>query len=85
MKILLTLKVLIRNIQKTENTIEEKFFMIDTTYFIPATLPPKNAAVKEIKSIRDVHFGYDKKKEEALKKNRHYQIRKNFSMMMKRG
>jgi len=75
----------IRNIQKTENTIEEKFFMIDTTYFIPATLPPKNAAVKEIKSIRDVHFGYDKKKEEALKKNRHYQIRKNFSMMMKRG
>ena len=74
----------IRNIQKTENTIEDKFFMIDTTYFIPATLPPKNAEVKEIKSIRDVHFGYDKKKAEALKKSRHYQIRNNFSMMMKK-
>ena len=74
----------IRNIQKTENTIEDNFFMINTTYFIPATLPPKNAEVKEIKSIRDVHFGYDKKKSEALKKSRHYQIRNNFSLLMKK-
>ena len=47
-----------------------------------ATLPPKKAEVKEIKSIRDVHFGYDKKKNQARKKSRHHLIRNNFSMMM---
>ena len=79
----------IRNIVKTEVDMDlhsnfesekGKWKMINITHFIPATLPPKTAERKEIKSIRDQHFGYDKKKQEALQKNRHHQIRKNFSM-----
>lgn len=70
----------IRNIKKTENSLENNvnFFMIDITNFLPLAKHPSIAQAKEIKSIRDSHFGYDKK----IKQNRHYKIRKNFSMML---
>ena len=70
----------IRNIKKTENSLENhsNFFIIDITNFLPLAKHPRDAQAKEIKSLRDSHFGYDKK----IKQNRHYKIRNNFSMML---
>lgn len=77
----------IRNIVKAEVNMDlhsnfesekGKWKMLNITNFIPATLPPKTAQRKEIKSVRDAHFGWEKV---VQPRNRHYQIRKSFSML----